>query len=127
MKKSYVLFVTLALTLAFTVLGINILQNRSLKNELLRDKLFYIQAKNHLDFLEEYLLSFDTNLLDFDDTNNEEDNTNDENSVNYIKKIEIEDEFFNIIATRSSDFDGFFLSVSSKNFDIRVSKKLIIK
>ena len=72
-------------------------------------------------------MSFDTNLLDFDDTNNEEDNTNDENSVNYIKKIKIEDEFFNIIATKSSDFDGFFLSVSSKNFDIRVSKKLIIK
>ncbi|WP_113893216.1 hypothetical protein [Aliarcobacter vitoriensis] len=106
MKKSYTLLITLILVVVFSITANQILGNNSLGNESLKQKVLYIQAKNHLEFLEEYLLSID--LKD-------------------IEKIEIDDDFFDIKAKKSENFEHYLLSVQSFDFDIRVTKKLIIK
>ncbi|WP_418185203.1 hypothetical protein ACNSOS_10190 [Aliarcobacter vitoriensis] len=106
MKKSYTLLITLILLVVFSISANQILENNSLGNESLKQKVLYIQAKNHLEFLEEYLLSID--LKD-------------------IEKIEIYDDFFDIKAKKSEGFEHYLLSVQSFDFDIRVTKKLIIK
>ncbi|WP_418180258.1 hypothetical protein ACNSOL_09060 [Aliarcobacter lanthieri] len=106
MKKSYTLIITLILLVVFSIVANQILENSSLGNESLKQKVLYIQAKNHLEFLEEYLLSI--NLKD-------------------IEKIQINDDSFEIKAQKSKEFEGFFLDIKSFDFDIRVTKKLIIK
>ena len=106
MKKSYVLFITLVLVVVFSVLANFILETNSLKNEAFKQKYLYLQAKNHISFLEDYILK--TNLED-------------------TKKVKIENDLFEIIATRYGEEKSklFFLSVKNKKFDIRLTKQIV--
>ncbi|QKF58735.1 hypothetical protein ACNSOO_10860 [Aliarcobacter lanthieri] len=109
MKKAYTLIITLILLVVFSLVANQILENSSLGNESLKQKVLYIQAKNHLKFLEEYILSL--NLEDIESINN----------------LKIDDDSFEIKAQKSKEFEGLLLDVKSFDFDIRVTKKLIIK
>ena len=106
MKKSYVLFITLILVVVFSVLANFILETNSLKNEAFTQKYLYLQAKNHILFLEDYILK-----TDLEDT----------------KKVKIENDLFEIIAKRYGDENSklFFLSVKNKEFDIRLTKQIV--
>ncbi len=106
MKKSYVLFITLILVVVFSVLANFILETNSLKNEAFTQKYLYLQAKNHILFLEDYILK-----TDLEDT----------------KEVKIENDLFEIIAKRYGDENSklFFLSVQNKEFDIRLTKQIV--
>ena len=106
MKKSYVLFITLILVVVFSVLANFILETNSLKNEAFKQKYLYLQAKNHILFLEDYILK-----TDLEDT----------------KKVKIENDLFEIIAKRYGVENSklFFLSVQNKEFDIRLTKQIV--
>ena len=107
MKKSYVLFITLALVLVFSVLANSILETNSIKNENFVQKTLYLQAKNHILFLEDYILN-----SDLEDT----------------KDIKIVDVVFEIVAKRDKeDSKLFFLSVYNKKFAIRLTKQVVIE
>ena len=54
MKKAYTLLLTIVLITIFSVLGIFILETKSLKNTNLTNQYLYIQAKNHKNFLKDY-------------------------------------------------------------------------
>ena len=67
MKKSYTLLITIVLITFFSVFSIFILETKSLRAENLTNQYLYIQAKNHKNFLKEYLNSIDlTNINDFE-------------------------------------------------------------
>ncbi|PRM89519.1 hypothetical protein CJ671_07180 [Aliarcobacter cryaerophilus] len=106
MKKSYVLFITLILIVVFSVLANFILETNSLKNEAFTQKYLYLQAKNHILFLEDYILK-----TDLEDT----------------KKVKIENDLFEIIAKRYGDEKSkiFFLSVQNKDFAIKLTKQIV--
>ena len=106
MKKSYVLFITLILVVVFSFLANFILETNSLKNEAFKQKYLYLQAKNHILFLEDYILK-----TDLEDT----------------KKVKIENDLFEIIAKRYGEENSklFFLSVQNKDFDIRLTKQIV--
>ena len=61
MKKSYTLLITIVLITFFSVFSIFILETKSLRAENLTNQYLYIQAKNHKNFLKEYLTSIDLN------------------------------------------------------------------
>ena len=106
MKKSYVLFITLVLVVVFSILANFILETNSLKNEAFTQKYLYLQAKNHILFLEDYILK-----TDLEDT----------------KKVKIENDLFEIIAKRYGDEKSkiFFLSVQNKEFAIKLTKQIV--
>lgn len=106
MKKSYVLFITLILIVVFSVLANFILETNSLKNEAFTQKYLYLQAKNHILFLEEYILK-----TDLEDT----------------KTIKIDNDLFEIIAKKYGEEQSklFFLSVQNKKFAIRLTKQIV--
>ena len=106
MKKSYVLFITLIIVVVFSVLANFILETNSLKNEAFTQKYLYLQAKNHILFLEDYILK-----TDLEDT----------------KKVKIENDLFEIIAKRYGDEKSkiFFLSVQNKDFAIKLTKQIV--
>jgi len=108
-KNCYTLIITLILLVVFSTLANQILENSSLGNESIKQKVLYIQAKNHLEFLEEYILSIDLN------------------DIKNIENLKIDDDLFEIKAQKSKEFSGYLLSIKSFDFDIRVTKKLIIK
>ena len=106
MKKSYVLFITLILVVVFSVLANFILETNSLKNEAFTQKYLYLQAKNHILFLEDYILK-----TDLEDT----------------KDIKIDDDLFTIVAKRYGEENSklFFLSVQNKELNIRLTKQIV--
>ena len=106
MKKSYVLFITLILVVVFSVLANFILETNSLKNEAFKQKYLYLQAKNHILFLEDYILK-----TDLEDT----------------KDIKIDDDLFTIVAKRYGEENSklFFLSVQDKELNIRLTKQIV--
>ena len=106
MKKSYVLFITLILVVVFSVLANFILETNSLKNEAFKQKYLYLQAKNHILFLEDYILK-----TDLEDT----------------KDIKIDDDLFTIVAKRYGEENSklFFLSVQNKELNIRLTKQIV--
>ena len=106
MKKSFTLFVTIVLFSVFTYVTFDILQTKAIKSENIKNQFLYIQAKNHISFLEDYLKNID--LKDID-------------------SLKVDDNFFDIKAQKSKDFAGYLLSVSSNDFNIRITKKFLIK
>ena len=106
MKISLVLFITSILVAVFAVLANFILDTHPLKNDAFKQKYLYLQAKNHILFLEDYILK-----TDLEDT----------------KDIKIDDDLFEIIATRYGEEKSklFFLSVKNKKFDIRLTKQIV--
>ena len=106
MKKSYTLLITIVLITLFSILGIFILETKSLRAENLTNQYLYIQAKNHKNFLKDYLKNIDlTNINDF----------------------EIEDDLFKIYAKIEKNNSIFTINVfvKAKDYDISVHERII--
>ncbi|MCP4970399.1 MAG: hypothetical protein GY932_07390 [Arcobacter sp.] len=110
MIKSFTLFYTIVLVFLFSILSIYIFQIKSLNYENIKNQHQYIQAKNHMRFLEEYTISL--------------------KNLNQIYKIEIKDnDFFifgNINKKPKSNYEAN-LYIKSKLHNISLHKKLIIE
>jgi hypothetical protein len=109
MKKAFTLFSTLILIFMFSILAITIFETKSISYVNIQNQHQYIQAKNHIRFLEEYIKS----LNDFE----------------VLDKIEIIERDFNIYANikKKDSYYEAFLYVKSKLHNISLHKKLIIK
>jgi len=106
MKKSYTLLITIVLITLFSILSIFILETKSLRAENLTNQYLYIQAKNHKNFLKDYLNSIDlTNINDF----------------------EIEDDLFKIYAKIEQNNSIFTINVfvKAKDYDISLYERVI--
>ena len=104
MKKSYTLLITIVLITLFSILSIFILETKSLRAENLTNQYLYIQAKNHKNFLKDYLKSIDlTNINDF----------------------EIEDDLFKIYAKIEKNNSIFTINVfvKAKDYDISLHEE----
>lgn len=106
MKKSYTLLITIILITIFSFLGVSILQTKSLRNENLVNQYLYIQAKNHKNFLKDYLKSID---------------------LNGINSFEIKDDLFNIYAKIEKNNSIFTIDifVKAKEYDISLHERII--
>ena len=104
MKKSYTLLITIILITIFSFLAISILQTKSLRAENLTNQYLYIQAKNHKNFLKDYLKSID---------------------LNGINNFEIKDDLFDIYATKLIDSNVIDIFVKAKQYDISLHEKII--
>lgn len=106
MKKSYTLLITIVLITFFSVFSIFILETKSLRAENLTNQYLYIQAKNHKNFLKEYLNSIDlTNINDF----------------------EIKDNLFDIYAKIEKNDSTFTINtfVKAKEYNISLHEQFI--
>ncbi len=106
MKKSYTLLITIVLITFFSVFSIFILETKSLRAENLTNQYLYIQAKNHKNFLKEYLTSID---------------------LNEINDFEIEDDLFDIYAKIEKNDSTFTINtfVKAKEYNISLHEQFI--
>jgi hypothetical protein len=106
MKKAYTLLITIVLITLFSVLGIFILETKSLRSVNLTNQYLYIQAKNHKEFLKDYLKSI--NLT----------------GINHLK---IEDDLFDIYAKVEPKDSTFILDifVKAKDYDISLYERVV--
>ena len=102
MKKAYTLLITIVLISTFSYSGVSILETKALKNQNLSNQYLYIQAKNHLNFFEDFVTDYD--LKD-------------------ITHLQIEDELFHIYATKLIDSNVIF--VRARDFDVSIHKQII--
>ena len=109
-KKAFTLFSTLLLIFIFSILIIKIFEVKSINSINILNQYRYIQAKNHLLFLEEYL-----NFLEALET------------LESIDKIQIENEDFDIFALIKKKKNNYQIEliVEDLDFNIRVYKKII--
>lgn len=106
MKKSFTLLFTILIVTILSLISIKIFETKSVNSTNLTNKYVYIQALNHLIFLEEYINS----LEEIDDINE----IIIDNKAFYIKAI------FKKIALKHK----ISLEVKAKNFKVRVQKTL---
>lgn len=106
MKKAYTLLLTILLLTIFSYVSLQILQTKAIKSENIKNQFLYIQAKNHLSFLEEYLKSIDLKEID---------------------SLKIDDDFFEIKAIKSKDLKHINLYVKSYDYNVRVTKIITIE
>lgn len=106
MKKAYSLLITITLITLFSVLGIFILETKSLRSENLTNQYLYIQAKNHKNFLKDYLKSID---------------------LNGINDFEIKDDLFDIYAKieKNNSIFTIHIFVKAKDYDISLYEKVV--
>jgi hypothetical protein len=106
MKKAYSLLITITLITLFSVLGIFILETKSLRSENLTNQYLYIQAKNHKNFLKDYLKSID---------------------LNGINDFEIKDDLFDIYAKieKNNSISTIHIFVKAKDYDISLYEKVL--
>lgn len=106
MKKAYSLLITITLITLFSVLGIFILETKSLRSENLTNQYLYIQAKNHKNFLKDYLKSID---------------------LNSINDFEIKDDLFDIYAKieKNTSIFTIHIFVKAKGYDISLYEKVL--
>ena len=106
MKKAYSLLMTITLITLFSVLGIFILETKSLRSENLTNQYLYIQAKNHKNFLKDYLKSID---------------------LNGINDFEIKDDLFDIYAKieKNNSIFTIHIFVKAKDYDISLYEKVV--
>lgn len=104
MKKSYTLLITIVLITLFSILSIFILETKSLRAENLTNQYLYIQAKNHKNFLKDYLKSID---------------------LKNINDFEIEDDLFKIYAKIEKNNSIFTINVfvKAKDYDISLHEQ----
>jgi len=109
MKKSYTLLLTILLVTLFSYLALNIAQTKSFSNSNIQNQYLYIQAKNHLLFMKDYLNSLNINELES------------------INKLKIDDENFNIESFIKKVDNSYEIEIfiQSKEFDIRLYEKII--
>ena len=103
-QKAFTLFSTLILIFIFSILIIKIFEVKSISSVNIINQYRYIQAKNHLCFLEEYINSLE--------------------NLNSLEKIKIENTDFNIFALIKKKKDKFEIEliVEDFKFDIRTYK-----
>lgn len=108
MKKSYVLLVTLFLVTVFAFLSSQILEKKSLQSINLQNQYLYIQGKNHMNFLKNYIKTL---------------------NLENVNKIEIYDEKFLIYANIKEENKDYIadIFVKSKYKNISLYEKLITK
>lgn len=106
MKKAYTLLLTIVLITIFSVLGVFILETKSLRSTNLTNQYLYIQAKNHKNFLKDYLKSIDLS------------------GINHLK---VEDDLFDIYAKIESKDSIFTIDifVKAKDYDISLYERVI--
>ena len=106
MKKAYSLLITITLITLFSVLGIFILETKSLRSENLTNQYLYIQAKNHKNFLKDYLKNID---------------------LNGINDFEIKDDLFDIYAKieKNNSIFTIHIFVKAKDYDISLYEKVL--
>ena len=106
-RDAFTLFSTLILIFIFSILIIKIFEVKSISSVNIVNQYRYIQAKNHLTFLEQYLNSL--------------------SDLSSIDKIKIENSDFDIFALIKKNEEKFEveLIVEDLDFDIRVYKTLI--
>lgn len=100
MKKAYTLLLTIVLITTFSVLGIFILETKSLKNTNLTNQYLYIQAKNHKNFLKNYI-----NELDLKE----------------ITHLKVDDDLFDIFAQIEQKGSIFYVDIFVKAKDYNIS------
>lgn len=105
-KKAYLLLLSIFILSIFSYISMNILKNINLKEENQTKQILNIQAKNHLIFLEEYVLSLE---------------------IKNIKSIKIEDDIFNIYAKIVKEEAFLFVKYKHKDYSISSYKKLLLK
>lgn len=109
MKKSFVLLITIVLITLLSILSVYILEIKAINSTNIINKYLYIQGKNHLIFLNSYVKS--------------------KKNLQNLDEIRIEDINFEIVAKiRNEETKKIArLSVSSKKYNIRLYKKIIIE
>lgn len=108
MKKAFTLLSTILLVFIFSIIAVNIYELKSINSINIQKQYKYIQAKNHLNFLEEYVKSLD--------------------DLDTLDKLQIKNEKFEIIALiEKVDTNKYEaqLSVKAMGFDVRVYKNSI--
>ncbi len=109
MIKSFTLFSTILLIFIFSIISINLYELKSINSSNIQNQYKYIQAKNHLFFLEKYI-----NTLD---------------NFESLDKIQIENTKFNIIALLKKISENKYeieMSVKAIDFNVRVHKSIFI-
>lgn len=107
MKKAFTLFSTIVLVFLLSILTIKIFENKAISSQNIINQHSYIQAKNHLVFLEDYIKSL--------------------KDLSSLDKIQIEDDKFEILALIEKLENKKYeieLSVKSLNTKVRVYKKV---
>lgn len=107
-KKSFTLLSTIVLILLLSLIVVKIYETKNISSQNALNQYDYIQAKNHLKFLEEYIKSLQ--------------------SLETIDKIEIENNNFEIKALIKKENEKYiaYLSVKALKNDVRVYKKIEI-
>lgn len=108
MKKGFILFSVIILLFVFSLVMIKIYETKSINSLNIINQYKYIQAKNHLLFLEEYLRSL--------------------NDFSSLSKLEIEDTEYKLIAYVSSKESFYEIELIVKAFEhnVRVHKSFTI-
>ncbi|PLY07788.1 MAG: hypothetical protein C0625_04275 [Arcobacter sp.] len=106
MKKSFTLFSTLILVFIFSILVIKIFEVKSISSINITNQYKYIQATNHLNFLEEYINSLD--------------------DLKTLDKIQIENKNYDIFALIKKVNAKYEveLIVKAVDFDVRLQKSI---
>lgn len=110
MKKSFTLFSTLILVFIFSMIAVNLYELKSISSLNIQNQYKYIQAKNHLIFLEEYLKNLE--------------------NLESLNKIQIENEKFEIIALIKKIEEKKYeiqMWVKAIDFNVRVYKKEVLE
>jgi len=105
-KKAYTLFITIILLSVFSYVGVLILETKSIQNTNIQNKYLYIQAKNHKEFLKQYI-----KIINLEGINN----------------LSIEDPIFTIKALINKHGSSYEIDifVSAKKYDISLHEKVI--
>ena len=105
MKKAYTLLLTIVLITIFSILSIFILETKSLKSINLTNQYLYIQAKNHKNFLKDYIKELD--LKD----------------INHLK---VDDDLFDISAKieQKGSIFNVDIFVKAKDYDISIYERI---
>ena len=100
------LLITITLITLFSVLGIFILETKSLRSENLTNQYLYIQAKNHKNFLKDYIKSID---------------------LTKINHFEIKDDLFDIYAKieKHNSIFTIHIFVKAKDYNISFYEKVV--
>lgn len=107
-KKSFTLFSTLILVFIFSILTIKILEVNSLNSQNTINQYKYIQAKNHINFLEEYIKSL--------------------KDLETINKIKVVNKKYEIYANLKKEQNSYKVNLYCKaiGFNVRIHKSLEI-
>lgn len=112
MIKSFTLFSTIILVFIFSIISINLYELKSINSLNIQNQYKYIQANNHLLFLEKYINTL--NSLD---------------NLESLDKIQVQNEKFEIIASIKKISEKKFeieMFVKALDFNVRVYKTIFL-